>query len=248
MIYLKSQREIGLMRQAGHIVALAHEEIKKAIKPGITTQDLDDIADRIIKIQGAVPAFKGYGGFPGSICASINEEVVHGIPGSRTLLEGDIISVDIGVNLNGYFADSAKTHGVGNISPAAEKLIQVTRESFYKGLEQCVAGKRLSDIGQAIQQHAEAHGYGVVRDLVGHGIGTALHEDPQVPNYGPGGKGPRLQVGMVLAIEPMINQGTYRVKTLADDWTVVTLDNSFSAHYEHTVAITEHGYELLTVL
>jgi len=236
------------MRQAGRIVALTHEEIKHAIKPGITTLELDAIAERIIKKHDAIPAFKGYGGFPGSICASVNEEVVHGIPGGRILVEGDIISVDIGVNLNGYFADSAKTHGVGIISEKAQQLIQVTRESFYKGLEHCEAGKRLSDIGQAIQQHAESYGYGVVRDLVGHGIGTALHEDPQVPNYGPGGKGPRLQVGMVLAIEPMINQGTYRVKTLSDDWTVVTLDNSLSAHYEHTVAITENGYELLTVL
>lgn len=248
MIYLKSQREIGLMRQAGRIVALAHEEIKNAIKPGVTTQQLDEIAERIIRSHGALPAFKGYGGFPGSICASVNEEVVHGIPGGRKLIEGDIISVDIGVNLNGYFADAAKTHGVGEITPEAQALIRVTRECFYKGLEQCVAGRRLSDIGQAIQAHAEASGYGVVRDLVGHGIGTALHEDPQVPNYGPAGKGPRLQVGMVLAIEPMINLGTYRVKTLSDDWTVVTLDNSLSAHYEHTVAITETGFELLTVL
>lgn len=236
------------MRQAGRIVALAHEEIKKAIQPGVTTQELDELAEGIIRSHNAIPAFKGYGGFPGSICASVNEEVVHGIPGKRTLNSGDIISVDIGVNLNGYFADSAKTHGVGEISESAQKLIRITRECFYKGLEQCVVGKRLSDIGQAIQVHAEAHGYGVVRDLVGHGIGTALHEDPQVPNYGPAGKGPRLQVGMVLAIEPMINQGTYRVKTLSDDWTVVTLDNSLSAHYEHTVAITENGYELLTVL
>lgn len=236
------------MRQAGRIVALAHEEIKNAIKPGVTTLQLDEIAERIIRSHGALPAFKGYGGFPGSICASVNEEVVHGIPGGRKLVEGDIISVDIGVNLNGYFADAAKTHGVGEITPDAQALIRVTRECFYKGLEQCVAGRRLSDIGQAVQAHAEAHGYGVVRDLVGHGIGTALHEDPQVPNYGPAGKGPRLQVGMVLAIEPMINLGTYRVKTLSDDWTVVTLDNSLSAHYEHTVAITEDGYELLTVL
>lgn len=236
------------MRQAGRIVALAHEEIKNAIKPGVTTQQLDEIAERVIRSHGALPAFKGYGGFPGSICASVNEEVVHGIPGGRKLIEGDIISVDIGVNLNGYFADAAKTHGVGEITPEAQALIRVTRECFYKGLEQCVAGRRLSDIGQAIQAHAEASGYGVVRDLVGHGIGTALHEDPQVPNYGPAGKGPRLQVGMVLAIEPMINLGTYRVKTLSDDWTVVTLDNSLSAHYEHTVAITETGFELLTVL
>lgn len=248
MIYLKSQREIGLMRQAGRIVALAHEEIKNAIKPGVTTQTLDEIAERVIRAHGGVPAFKGYGGFPASICASVNDEVVHGIPSNRVLKEGDIISVDIGVNLNGYFGDAAKTHGVGVISEDAQKLIDVTRACFYKGLEQCQVGNRLSNIGQAIQELAESHGYGVVRDLVGHGIGTALHEDPQVPNYGPAGKGPRLQVGMVLAIEPMINKGTYRVKTLSDDWTVVTADKSLSAHYEHTVAIMENGYELLTVL
>lgn len=248
MIYLKSQREIALMRQAGRLVAIAHEEIKKAITPGVTTQALDDLAEKVIRDHGAIPAFKGYGGFPGSICASVNDEVVHGIPGNRVLIEGDIISVDIGVCLNGYFADSAKTHPVGQISAAAEKLIEVTRQCFYEGLKMCIVGQRLSDVGHAIQQHAEKHGFGVVRDLVGHGIGTALHEDPQIPNYGPAGKGPRLQVGMVLAIEPMINSGTYRVKTLSDDWTVVTLDGSLSAHYEHTVAITEDGYELLTVL
>ncbi len=248
MIYLKSQREIALMRQAGRLVAIAHEEIKKAIAPGMTTQALDALAEKVIRDHGAIPAFKGYGGFPGSICASVNDEVVHGIPGNRILIEGDIISVDIGVCLNGYFADSAKTHPVGQISAAAEKLIEVTRQCFYEGLKMCIAGQRLSDVGHAIQQHAEKHGFGVVRDLVGHGIGTALHEDPQIPNYGPAGKGPRLQVGMVLAIEPMINSGTYRVKTLSDDWTVVTLDGSLSAHYEHTVAITEDGYELLTVL
>jgi methionyl aminopeptidase len=248
MIYLKSKREISLMRQAGHIVALAHEEIRKAIEPGVTTLALDTIAEKIIRENGGIPAFKGYGGFPGSICASVNEEVVHGIPSERKLKNGDIVSIDIGVNLNGYFADAAKTHPVGHVDEKALKLIEVTKQSFYEGIKFCEVGHRLSDIGQAIQSYAQANGYGVVRDLVGHGIGTALHEDPQVPNYGPGGKGPRIQVGMVLAIEPMINYGTYRVKTLSDDWTVVTLDGSLSAHYEHTVAITEDGIELLTVL
>ncbi|MCK8061534.1 MULTISPECIES: type I methionyl aminopeptidase [unclassified Fusibacter] len=248
MIYLKSQREIELMRQAGRIVALAHEAIRNIIEPGITTLELDAIAEKVIRENGGIPAFKGYGGFPGSICASVNDEVVHGIPGHRKLVDGDIISVDIGVNLNGYYGDAAKTHPVGTVSEEARLLIEDTRQSFYEGLKMCEVGHRLSDISHAVQSYSENKGYGVVRDLVGHGIGTALHEDPQVPNYGPSGKGPRLQVGMVLAIEPMINIGSYHVETLEDNWTVVTLDRKLSAHYEHTVAITKDGPELLTVL
>jgi methionyl aminopeptidase len=248
MIYLKSQREIELMRQAGRIVALAHEAIRNIIEPGITTLELDAIAEKIIRENGGIPAFKGYGGFPGSICASVNDEVVHGIPGHRKLVNGDIISVDIGVNLNGYYGDAAKTHPVGHVSEEARLLIEDTRQSFYEGLKMCEVGNRLSDISHAIQSYSEKKGYGVVRDLVGHGIGTALHEDPQVPNYGAAGKGPRLQVGMILAIEPMINIGSYHVETLEDNWTVVTLDRKLSAHYEHTVAITKDGPQLLTVL
>lgn len=247
MIYLKSQRELTLMRQAGRIVAMAHEAIKEAIVPGITTLELDAIANKVITDQGASAAFKGYQGFPGSICASVNEEVVHGIPNHRPLKEGDIISIDIGVNYNGYFGDAAKTHPVGRVSKEAQTLIEVTRQSFYEALKVCAVGNRLSDIGHAIQSYTETRGYGVVRDLVGHGIGTSLHEDPQVANYGVPGKGPRLQAGMVLAIEPMINIGSYHVETLEDHWTVVTIDRSLSAHYEHSVAITDNGPELLTI-
>lgn len=247
MIYLKSQRELALMRQAGRIVAMAHKAIEEAIVPGITTLELDAIASKVITGQGASAAFKGYQGFPGSICASVNEEVVHGIPSHRPLKEGDIISIDIGANYNGYFGDAAKTHPVGRVSQEAQTLIEVTRQSFYEALKVCAVGNRLSDIGHAVQSYAETRGYGVVRDLVGHGIGTSLHEDPQVANYGVPGKGPRLQSGMVLAIEPMINIGSYHVETLEDHWTVVTIDRSLSAHYEHSVAITDNGPELLTI-
>lgn len=248
MIYLKSKREIELMRQAGRIVALAHDAVRKNVKPGVTTLELDLIAEEVIRSHGGIPAFKGYHGFPGTICASVDEEVVHGFPSKRILKEGSIISVDIGVNLNGYYADSAKTHPVGQVSEEARLLIERTRQSFYEALAVCQKGNRLSDIGHAVQTYAEGFGYGIVRELVGHGIGTALHEDPQVPNYGPQGKGPRLQAGMVLAIEPMVNIGTYHVRTLEDNWTVVTADGTLSAHYEHTVAITDDGPELLTVL
>jgi methionyl aminopeptidase len=248
MMTLKSDREIQKMREAGRIVAEVHEMIRAAIVPGVTTQELDAMAEAEIVRQGGIPAFKGYGGFPGTICASVDHQVVHGIPNSLQLAEGSIISIDIGVLKEGYFADSAKTHPVGKISEEAERLIQVTRQSFYEGLKYCREGFRLSDIGHAIQSYVEANGYSVVRDLVGHGIGTELHEDPQVPNFGFPNKGPRLRKGLVLAIEPMVNQGTYHVETLLDNWTVVTLDNKLSAHYEHTVAITEGEPLLLTVL
>ncbi len=248
MITLKSPQEIKLMREAGRIVAETHELIRQAIKPGVTTKDLDVMAEEYILKRGGIPAFKGYGGFPASICASINHEVVHGIPGLKRLEEGDIISIDIGVLLQGYYGDSAKTHGVGQISQRAQQLIDVTRESFYQGLQYAREGYRLSDISNRIQTYVEAQGFSVVRDYVGHGIGTQMHEEPQIPNYGPPGKGPRLKAGMVLAIEPMINAGTFEVKVLTDGWTVVTLDGEYSAHYEHTVAITTDEPEILTVL
>lgn len=236
------------MQESGRIVALVHETVKKAIKPGITTAELDAIAEALIRENGATPSFKGYGGFPGSICASVNEQVIHGIPGEIVLKEGDIISIDVGAFKNGYHADAAKTHPVGNVSEAAAKLIKVTEESFFEGLKYCRKGYRLSDVSHAIQKYSEDRGYGVVRDFVGHGVGRNLHEDPQIPNYGAPGRGPRLEAGMVLAIEPMINQGDFRVKVLDDDWTVVTLDGRLSAHYEHTVVITENEPMLLTCL
>ena len=246
MILVKSSTEIEYMREAGRIVAKVHSVLKDMIQPGITTKELDEIAERIILEHGAQPAFKGYGGFPATICASVNEEVVHGIPGDRMLREGDIISIDVGALKNGYYGDSAKTYPVGQISAKAEKLIRVTRESFYEGLKFCKVGYRLSDVSHAIQTHVEAEGFSVVRDYVGHGIGASLHEDPQIPNYGPSGKGPRLTAGMVLAIEPMINAGRFTVRVLGDNWTVVTADGSLSAHYEHTVAITDEDPVILT--
>lgn len=239
MIVIKSKQQIELMREASKIVAETHQILKEAVRPGISTLELDKIAEDNIRKYNAIPSFKGYGGFPGSICASVNDEVVHGIPGSRILKEGDIVSLDIGAYYKGYHSDSAKTHGVGVISEEDRKLIEVTKQSFYEGIKFAKEGYRLSDISHAIQEYVEKYGFSVVRDLVGHGIGTQLHEDPQIPNYGLPGKGPRLQSGMVLAIEPMINAGRYKVKILSDDWTVVTADGKKSAHYEHTIAITE---------
>ncbi len=246
MIYLKSPQEVKVMQEAGKIVAETHEILKEAIKPGITTKQLDELAEAFILKRGALPAFKGYGGFPASICTSINHEVVHGIPGLKSLEDGDIISIDIGVVHQGYYGDAAKTHGVGKIDQRAQQLIDVTRESFYEGIKFAKENYRLSDISHAIQSYVEARGFSVVRNYVGHGIGTKMHEEPQIPNYGPPGKGPRLKAGMVLAIEPMINVGTYEVKVLTDGWTVVTLDGEYSAHYEHTVAITVDEPIILT--
>ncbi|SFL95047.1 type I methionyl aminopeptidase [Pelosinus propionicus] len=248
MIILKSEREINYLRDAGKIVAETLVEVKKAAKPGVTTLDLDRIAEEYIKGRGAVPAFKGYHGFTGNICSSINEEVVHGIPGLRKLKSGDNVSIDIGAVINGYNGDAAITVGVGEIDAEVQKLLDVTEESLYKGIEQAIIGNRLSDISHAVQVHAEQHGFGVVRDYVGHGIGRSMHEDPQVPNYGDPGRGPRLKAGMTLAIEPMVNLGTYEVKTLDDGWTVVTLDGKRSAHFEHSIAITDGKPEILTKL
>ncbi|HEY3364590.1 MAG TPA: type I methionyl aminopeptidase [Symbiobacteriaceae bacterium] len=246
MIILKSPREIELMHEAGRLVYEVHQELAKAVVPGVTTRELDTLAESLIRKAGGIPTFKGYHGFPGSICASVNEEVVHGIPGKRKLKEGDVLAIDLGITYKGYVGDSAYTHPVGKIDPEAQRLLDVTRISLEKGIEQCWPGKRLGDIGNAVQSYAEAAGFGVVRDYVGHGVGTAMHEDPQIPNFGPPGVGPVLKAGMVLAIEPMINAGTWEVRSLSDKWTVVTLDGRNSAHFEHTVAITENGPVILT--
>ncbi|RHW33921.1 type I methionyl aminopeptidase [Neobacillus notoginsengisoli] len=248
MIICKTPRELEIMREAGRIVALTHEELKKHITPGITTKELDRIAEEIIRKHDAIPSFKGYNGFTGSICASVNEELVHGIPGGRVLNEGDIISIDIGAQYNGYHGDSAWTYAVGKIDEETARLLEVTEQSLYKGLEEAKPGERLSNISHAIQVYVEENGFSIVREYVGHGVGQDLHEDPQVPHYGPPNKGPRLRPGMVLAVEPMVNAGSRYVKTLADDWTVVTFDGKNCAHFEHTIAITETGFEILTKL
>lgn len=248
MIILKTKREIEIMRLAGRIVAQSHELVRKHIKPGVTTKELDQIVEDFIRSQNAIPTFKGYCGFPYSICASINEEVVHGMPSNRRLQEGDIISVDIGATFEGYVGDSAKTFLVGEVDDEKRRLVEVTRQSFYEGIKFAKESYRLSDISHAIQQYVEDAGFSVVRDYVGHGVGRKMHESPQIPNFGKPGKGPRLQAGMVLAIEPMINAGTYNVRVLDNDWTVVTVDGKPSAHYEHTIAITDGEPMLLTVL
>ncbi len=248
MINRKSDREIELMRKAGHIVALAHKTVKENVKVGMTTQAIDKLVEDIIHSHGATPSFKGYGGFPGSACTSINEEVVHGIPSKRTLKNGDILKVDIGAIYKGYHGDSAWTYPVGEIDKKTKRLLEVTEASLFEGLKHAKAGNRLSDISHAIQSYSEAEGFSIVREFVGHGIGKNLHEDPQIPNYGPPGKGPLLKAGMVLAIEPMVNIGTQSVKVLKDGWTAVTTDGANSAHFEHTVLIKEDSYELLTAL
>ena len=246
MIILKSKREIEVIRENGRILAQTFKLVEKNIKEGIKTKKLDRLAEEFIKKNGAHPAFKGYRGFPANICISINEEVVHGIPTDRILVSGDIVSVDIGVYKDGYFADGAFTYKVGETSQEAQKLIDITRNSLYKGIESCLEGKNLSDISFAIQSYVEAFGFQVVRELVGHGIGRDMHEEPQVPNFGTPGQGPVLKEGMVLAIEPMVNQKTYEIETLDDGWTVVTKDRSLSAHFEHTVCITKNGPKILT--
>ncbi|MFC4736737.1 type I methionyl aminopeptidase [Bacillus daqingensis] len=246
MIIRKSADELALMRKAGDIVARTHQELQAHIQPGVTTQELDQIADRYIRSQHAVPSFKGLYGFTGSICTSVNEELVHGIPGSRVLQDGDIISIDIGAMYEGFHGDSAWTYPVGSISPESERLLDVTEASLYEGLRAAAPGNNLSDISHAVQTYAEAAGFSVVREYTGHGIGRSLHEDPAIPHFGPPGKGPRLETGMVLAVEPMINAGKRYVRTLSDNWTVVTSDGSRCAHFEHTIAIVETGYEILT--
>ena len=248
MILLKSEREIRCMREAGRIVALALDAVGKVVEPGITTQELDELARRTIVEHGAKPAFKGLYGFPANICVSVNCEVVHGIPGSRKLAEGDIVSVDCGAEIDGFNGDSAITIPVGKVSPEIARLIEETRNALYKGIELAVAGNRVGAISHAIQTYAEKAGFGVVREYVGHGIGRSMHEEPEVPNFGFADRGPVLKAGMVLAIEPMINLGTRAVKSTDDGWTVVTRDGKPSAHFEHTVAIMPDGPEILTRL
>ena len=248
MIIIKSEDEIARMRKPNRVVAELLDYLEGLVRPGTTTKELDTKAEEFIRKRGGLPAFKGYHGFPATICASINEEVVHGIPGNRRLKEGDIIGIDLGVVMDGFYGDAAKTYAVGKIDPGAKRLMEVTEASLYKVIAQAVAGNRLYDISHAVQTHVEAAGFSVVRDFVGHGIGRQLHEDPQVPNYGPAHQGPRLERGMALAIEPMVNEGTWRVKVQKDGWTVVTADGKRSAHFEHTIVITDDGPEILTKL
>lgn len=247
MIILKSPEEIEKMAAASRIVANILVRLGEELKPGITTDDLDRLAHELILKNGAIPTFVGYRGYPKSLCTSVNEEVVHGIPGARVLREGDIIGIDLGVTYGGFVGDSAVTLPVGKVSEAAARLMQVTKASLDLGIAQVRPGMRLGDIGHAVQTHAEAYGYSVVRDFVGHGIGRQMHEEPQVPNYGKPGSGPRIKEGLVLAIEPMINAGTSEVRVLDDNWTVVTADGRLSAHFEHTVAATAQGPRVLTL-
>jgi methionyl aminopeptidase len=247
VIVCRSAAELEKMRAAGRLVGEVLTELTARVAPGVTTSTLDDIAEELIRRAGAIPAFKGYHGYPATICASINEEVIHGIPSGRRILnEGDVISIDVGASLDGYYGDSAVTLPVGAVSEQAATLLRVTEESLYKAIERVRVGGRISDIGHAVQHHVEAYGFSVVREFVGHGIGQRMHEEPQVPNYGEPGRGPRLTEGMVLAIEPMVNAGKPAVKVLADGWTAVTRDGSLSAHFEHTVAVTADGPWILT--
>ena len=246
MVILKSPREIEKMRKSNALVAAILEELGKKIRPGVRTIELDRLSEAMALKKGARPAFKGYRGYPYSLCTSVNSEVVHGMPSERELKEGDIVSLDFGVLHDGYYGDAAVTVPVGEISPEARRLLRVTEEALYRGISAARAGNRIGDISAAIQGHVEAAGFSVVRDLVGHGIGKSLHEDPQVPNYGSSGRGIELKPGMVFAIEPMVNEGTYRVDVLRDGWTVVTADGKLSAHFEHSVAITENGPVILS--
>lgn len=248
MIICKSETELGFMREVGRIVAETHRLMAKHIEPGITTGELDAIADHYIRSQKALPSFKGYNGFPASICASVNDQLVHGFPGKRKLNEGDIVTLDIGAQYRGYHGDSAWTYPVGKISEEAQRLLDVTEASLYAGLELVKPDVRLFTISHAIQRVIEDAGFSVVREYVGHGVGAELHEEPQIPNFGVPDRGPRLKPGMVLAIEPMVNAGSRYVKTLEDNWTVVTVDGSLCAHFEHTVAVTAEGHEILTKL
>ena len=246
-VTIKSEREIELMRESCRLLGIVHKELEQIIRPGISTKEIDTIGEEIIRKLGGIPNFKNYNGFPGSFCVSVNDEVVHGIPGERVLQEGDIVSLDAGLIYKGYHSDAARTHAVGQISPEARKLIDVTRESFFAGIKMAKAGNHLFDISNAIDAYVKPYGYGIVRELVGHGIGTSLHEDPQIPNFAQKRRGMKLQAGMTLAVEPMINMGRADVEWLDDDWTVVTADGSLSAHYENTILITDGEPEILTM-
>lgn len=248
MIIIKSLREIELLRKSNIIVAEVFRKLKGMITPGVTTQELDQVAEDLIRSRGGVPAFKGYRGFPATLCTSINEEVVHGIPSQRKLREGDIISIDVGVNFRGYFGDAAMTFPVGEVDEEARRLLEVTEKALLIGIHEAKLGNRLYDISYAIQTWVEGHGFSVVRDFVGHGIGRDLHEEPQIPNFGSPHQGPRLEKGMVFALEPMVNEGTYEVRVLQDGWTVVTLDGKRSAHFEHSIAITDGEAEILSMI
>ncbi|MBD3289965.1 type I methionyl aminopeptidase [candidate division KSB1 bacterium] len=246
MIIIKSPREIELIRKSCRIVVKTFELVGRLLKPGVKTIEIDEAVTDYIQSQGARPAFKGYRGYPASVCVSIDDQVVHGIPDRRKLESGQIVGIDIGVQLDEYFGDAARTFAIGEISPKRQKLLKITEEALYKGIDKAVEGNRLSDVSHAIQKHVENANFSVVRDLVGHGIGRKLHEDPQVPNYGKPNHGPRLKEGMVLAIEPMVNAGGYQVRTSDDNWTIYTQDGSPSAHFEHTIVITRDKPEILT--
>ena len=246
MIYYKTEEEIELVRKSSLLVAKTHAEIAGLIKPGITTLALDKIAEEFIRDNGGVPAFKGYAGFPNTLCMSPNDQVVHGIPNDNVLENSEILSVDCGVVMNGYYGDSAFTYEVGEVDAETKQLLKVTKESLYKGIEMAVSGNRIGDIGYAVQKHAESFGYGVVRELVGHGVGKNLHESPEVPNYGRRGRGAKLQEGLVIAIEPMINMGTRKIMQHNDGWTITTIDNKPSAHFEHTIVVRKGKAEILS--
>ena len=248
MVIIKSPREIEQLKRSNAMVAEVFEKLRGMVVPGITTRELDQVAEEYILSKGARPAFKGYRGFPATLCISINDEVVHGIPGQRRLKEGDIVSLDVGVNYVGYFGDAAITLPVGEVDPEAKRLLEVTERALYIGIENTKTGNRLFDISYAIQSWVESQGFSVVRDFVGHGIGRELHEEPQIPNFGTPHQGPRLEKGMVFALEPMVNEGTHEVRVLSDGWTVVTADGKRSAHFEHTIAITDDEAEILSVL
>lgn len=254
MISIKSKHEIELMKKAGEIVGIVLNKLEEAVRPGITTKELDELAEKIIRSYGATPSFKGVKGFagaidfPGSICASLNDEVVHGFPSLKELKDGDIISIDVGAQLNGFQGDAARTFAVGNVSEEAKRLIEVTKQSFFEGIKYAVAGNRIIDISGGVQDYVEKNGFSVVRDFVGHGIGREMHEPPEVPNYRTRNRGPRLEEGMALAVEPMVNVGGYSIKLLSNKWTVVTQDGSLSAHYENTIAITENEPLILTLI
>jgi len=246
LITLKSTQEIEILRESNRIVAQILASLRDFIRPGVTTKELNRLAERLTRQKGATPAFKGYNGYPATLCVSVNEEIIHGIPGPKRLREGDLVSLDMGVRYRGYYGDAAITLPVGKVNQRARKLLQVTKESLKRAIEVAVPGNRLSDISYAIQSYAEGEGFSVVREFVGHGIGKRLHEDPQIPNYGPPHRGPFLKVGMVLALEPMVNVGTWRAELLSDSWTAVTADGSLSAHFEHTIAITDDGPLILS--